>query len=59
MGQEKMQGLYWLVNGGGWWSESVGQMVQEKLQGLYCLVKGGGLWIERQRKRWDKRNCNV
>jgi hypothetical protein len=21
MGQEKLQGLYWLVKGGGWWTE--------------------------------------
>jgi hypothetical protein len=43
MGQEKLHGLYCLVNGGGWWTERVGQMGQEKLHGLYWLDNCGGL----------------
>jgi hypothetical protein len=57
MGQDNLQGLYWLVSSGRWWTKTVGQMGQEKLHGLYWLVSVGGWWNERQWDRWEKKTA--
>jgi hypothetical protein len=56
MGQEGLYVLYWLMNGGGWWTETQWDRWNKILHILYWLVNGCVWWTKRQWDSWDKTN---